>query len=49
VIHQTAIFDPAGFLGLAYWYLVFPLHMLVFAGLLRALARHAERGKDQSS
>jgi hypothetical protein len=44
VIHQTAIFDPAGFLGLAYWYLVYPLHLLVFAGMLRALARRAQRG-----
>lgn len=44
VIHQTAIFDPAGSLGLAYWYLVYPLHLLVFAGMLRALARRAERG-----
>ncbi len=42
VIHQTAIFDPAGFLGLAYWYMVYPLHVLVFAGMLRALARRAE-------
>jgi len=44
VIHQTAIFDPAGILGLAYWYLVYPLHLLVFAGMLRALARRAQRG-----
>ncbi len=48
VIHQTAIFDPAGFLGLVYWYLVYPLHVLVFAGMLRALARRAERRKDET-
>jgi uncharacterized protein YbjT (DUF2867 family) len=43
VIHQTAIFDPAGILGLAYWYLIYPLHVLVFAGMLRAIARRAQR------
>ena len=39
---QTAIFDPLGVLGLAYWYGIWPLHQLVFAGMLRGLARAAE-------
>jgi hypothetical protein len=39
VIRQTAIFDPVGLLGLAYWYLVHPLHQAVFAGMLRGVAR----------
>jgi uncharacterized protein YbjT (DUF2867 family) len=39
---QTAIFDPVGLWGLAYWYGVWPLHQLVFAGMLRGLARAAE-------
>ncbi len=38
-IRQTAIFDPAGLLGLFYWYLLYPLHELVFAGMLRGIAR----------
>ena len=37
-IRQTAIFDPVGLLGLAYWYGVWPLHRLVFAGMLRGIA-----------
>ena len=37
-IRQTAIFDPSGLLGLAYWYAVWPLHHLVFAGMLRGIA-----------
>jgi hypothetical protein len=41
VIRQTAIFDPAGLGGLAYWYAVWPLHQMVFAGMLRGLARAA--------
>jgi uncharacterized protein YbjT (DUF2867 family) len=42
-IRQTAIFDPVGLLGLLYWYGLYPLHRLVFAGMLRNLARAASR------
>jgi uncharacterized protein YbjT (DUF2867 family) len=42
-IRQTAIFDPTGWLGRAYWYALFPLHQLVFAGMLRGIARAASR------
>jgi uncharacterized protein YbjT (DUF2867 family) len=38
-ITQTAMFDPHGLAGLAYWYLVWPLHKLVFAGMVRGIAR----------
>jgi uncharacterized protein DUF2867 len=38
-IRQTAIFDPVGVTGLAYWYLIYPLHQLVFAGMLRGIAK----------
>ncbi len=41
-LRQTATFDPLGLWGLAYWYGVWPLHQLVFAGMLRGLARAAE-------
>jgi len=41
-IRQTATFDPLGLVGLAYWYVVWPLHQLVFAGMLKGLARKAE-------
>jgi uncharacterized protein YbjT (DUF2867 family) len=40
-LRQTATFDPLGLWGLAYWYGVWPLHQLVFAGMLRALAQSA--------
>lgn len=39
VIRQTAIFDPVGLWGLLYWYAVWPLHQLVFAGMLREISR----------
>jgi hypothetical protein len=40
-IRQTAMFDPVGLPGLLYWYALYPLHELVFAGMLRNVARAA--------
>jgi hypothetical protein len=48
-IRQTAIFDPLGLAGLLYWYGIYPLHQLVFAGMLRNLARAAERSPRASA
>jgi uncharacterized protein YbjT (DUF2867 family) len=42
IIRQTAIFDPIGLRGLFYWYSIYPLHQLVFAGMLRGIAKAAE-------
>lgn len=44
-IRQTAIFDPVGLFGLAYWYALYPLHQFVFGGMLRNVARAAEDGQ----
>lgn len=38
-IRQTAIYDPRGVAGIAYWYMLYPLHELVFRGMLRELGR----------
>lgn len=43
LVRQTAIFDPVGLAGLAYWYGIYALHRLVFAGMLRGLVAAAER------
>jgi hypothetical protein len=40
-IRQTAMFDPVGVLGLGYWYALYPIHNLVFGGMLRGIARAA--------
>ena len=40
-IRQTTVFDPAGYLGLAYWYLFCPVHHLVFGAMLRGIVRAA--------
>jgi hypothetical protein len=44
VIHQTAVFEPVGLSGLLYWYVLLPVHALIFGGLLRAIARRAIEG-----
>jgi len=41
VVHQTAVFEPAGLSGLLYWYALLPVHALIFGGLLRAIVRRA--------
>jgi uncharacterized protein YbjT (DUF2867 family) len=41
-IHQTAIFDPLGLWGQLYWYALYPLHALIFGGMLRNIGRAAE-------
>ena len=40
-INQTAIFEPAGIFGKIYWYSLYPLHQLIFSGMLRAIATKA--------
>ncbi len=39
LVRQTAVFDPKGVLGRAYWYLVLPFHHFVFEGTLRGIDR----------
>ena len=36
-IRQTAIFDPAGLFGLAYWYSLWPFHGFIFGTMLRRI------------
>jgi uncharacterized protein YbjT (DUF2867 family) len=42
VVHQTAVFEPVGLSGLLYWYVLWPVHALIFGGLLRSIARRAQ-------
>jgi len=46
---QTAEFYPRGLWGLIYWYAVFPIHAIVFRGLIRAIAFRAESHKDDET
>ncbi len=47
-IRQTATFDPIGLFGRLYWYVLYPLHQLVFAGMLRGIARASNRPDGHS-
>jgi len=42
-ITQTAIFDPVGLSGRAYWYALLPLHKWIFGGMLRGIERESRR------
>jgi hypothetical protein len=39
---QTAVFAPRGLGGFLYWYLLYPIHALIFDGMAREIARRAE-------
>ena len=38
VLTQTAFFAPKGLSGLLYWYMLYPVHSLIFGGLIRRIA-----------
>ncbi|NND72604.1 MAG: DUF2867 domain-containing protein, partial [Rhodothermales bacterium] len=46
-IRQTAVFDPVGVFGRLYWYGIWPLHQVFFGGMLRSIAREAEKRSDR--
>lgn len=41
VLSQTAFFRPRGLAGLAYWWALYPLHALIFDGMIRGIAHRA--------
>ncbi len=45
-VRQTAIFDPIGVSGLLYWYGLYPVHHLIFNGMLKQIGEKAMEGKD---
>jgi uncharacterized protein YbjT (DUF2867 family) len=47
-IRQTAIFDPVGLWGRVYWYGLYPLHEVVFRGMLKGIAREAVRESEHT-
>jgi hypothetical protein len=42
LIIQTAYYDPNGVMGLLYWYVLYPIHIIIFKGLITAIAHRAE-------
>ena len=47
-IRQTALFDPVGLSGLIYWYVLLPVHRVVFSGMLENIARAAGGDRRQT-
>jgi uncharacterized protein YbjT (DUF2867 family) len=47
-LRQTAIFDPHGLAGLAYWYVLYPVHYLIFEGMLRRIGQAAVASRRSS-
>ncbi len=45
VIRQIAQFEPRGLAGLLYWYLLLPLHEVMFRGMLRRIAAAGQAGR----
>ena len=41
VITQRAYFEPKGWMGLCYWYGLYPLHYIIFRGMLRGIVKEA--------
>lgn len=41
LLEQTAFFAPKGLAGLLYWYALYPVHRIIFSGLLDRLGRRA--------
>lgn len=39
---QTAIFAPRGLIGFLYWYLLYPIHGIIFSGLIKRIKIRAE-------
>ena len=45
---QTAYFAPKGLAGFLYWYLLYPVHGLIFSGMIRELKKLAENQKSDT-
>jgi hypothetical protein len=48
VITQLAEFEPRGLFGILYWYLLSPIHEVMFRGMLRRIAAAALHPEKQT-
>jgi Protein of unknown function (DUF2867) len=35
------VFEPRGLFGILYWYALYPVHQVVFSGLIKAIGKRA--------
>lgn len=47
-LRQTAVFDPVGLGGLLYWYALYPIHQVVFGGMLKGIAAAVDSAGSRS-
>jgi uncharacterized protein YbjT (DUF2867 family) len=45
LITQTAYFAPKGLFGHLYWYILYPIHSIVFSGLINAIRKRSEKAQ----
>lgn len=48
-IRQTAVFDPVGLSGIIYWYILYPIHVVIFRGMLSRIVEKAEQEQRKIS
>jgi hypothetical protein len=44
-IIQKAIFDPIGIMGILYWYLLYPIHYIIFKRMIRGIIKNMGKRK----
>lgn len=42
-LSQTAFFAPKGLAGFLYWYLLYPIHSLIFSGMIDSIAENIQK------
>jgi uncharacterized protein YbjT (DUF2867 family) len=48
LLSQIAFFAPKGLLGLVYWYALYPIHSMIFGGMIQRVAKRAADIATQS-
>ena len=41
-LRSTAFFQPRGLTGFLYWWVLYPVHVLIFRGMLKSIASRSE-------
>jgi len=49
MLRQTAVFDPMGLGGNLYWFGIYPVHALIFRGMIRGIAKQAESDAQEAA
>jgi hypothetical protein len=46
---QTALFEPKGLAGVLYWFFLYPVHRLIFSGMVQGLPRQLRHPLSSSN